>query len=401
MMKPIPTPASGITVGGMVGCIVILMEEDSTPDDAIEQGHIALNNALQDALDDLIPTLGLSNPSPTDDDIAAIEAAVKVAVEDAIADNVDFWDVIASLFGNLQDDQIGTAKFIYSHDELDAKAGNSFNISKTWNNEGSWKLEGNVSVEKTLVAGIARSGDWGNRFAWGLTTADFMATNQEWFDKDGLRLVHLETWLDFSGVRRWASIHRTGNWAHTLGVGLTTGEFVGKVAELQDKGMELERAVSWTEERNTLWAGSWRSGLPATQFHHGHATNAFKQLTQDVFDNEDMRITQAIHYEESGSPLWAGIYQKGDWGLRFYLRNDLGSFLAASQEYFDKDGLRIVDFETWIEGGARRYAGISRSGDWGSRLWVARGVESFHQEAQQAFDDDKLRLIDVDVYWAE
>jgi len=375
-----------------------VMEEDSTPDTDIANGHAALNQELQNQLDALIPTLGISNQAPTDDDIDAIQHAVQTAVEDAIAEGVDFWDFLSGLFGNLQDDQVGTAKFIFSYDDLNAKAGTTFPISQHWSNEGSWTLNGNVKVAKKLVAGISRSGDWGNIFLYGLTTSDFLAQSQQLFDKDGLRIVHLETWKDHANVRRWASIHRTGKWGSSLQVGLTTAQFEQQVNANHRKGMELLRMVNWVDDNVLLWAGIWRTGLDYTELHHGLDSTAFAQLNQDLFDNHDLRMTQAIHYEDAGKPLWAGIFIKGDWAHAFYMRDDLGSFQTTAQELFDKDGLRIVDFETWVEGGARRYAGISRSGDWSSRLWVATGEETFLTEAQQAFDKDGLRLIDVDVY---
>ena len=288
-MRPIPTPIPGITVGGMVGCIAIVMEEDSTPDQDIANGHAALNQELQDQLDALIPTLGLSNQSPTEADLAAIQAAVQAAVYDAVADGVDGWDIFVGLFGNLMDDEIGTTKWLYTHDELDAHAGGSFPISKHWSNEGSWTLNGNVKVDKKLVAGISRSGDWGNIFLYGRTTSQFLAETQQLFDKDGLRIVHLETWKDHAGVRRWASIHRTGNWANWLKVGLDTAAFVAEVTANRDKGMELLRMVNWVDDNVVRWAGIWQSGLATTELHHGLDTSAFLQLTQDLFDNEEDR----------------------------------------------------------------------------------------------------------------
>jgi hypothetical protein len=397
-LKPIPTPIPGVTAGGMVGCIAILMEEDSTPDQDIANGHAALNSELQNQLDALIPTLGIGNPSPTEADIEGIQQAVQTAVENAVAEGVDFWDFLAGLFGNLQDDQIGTTKWIYSHDELDAKAGTTFPISKHWNNEGSWTLNGNVKVAKKLVAGISRGGDWGNRFLYNRTTSAFLTETQDLFDNDGLRIVHLETWPDHTNTRRWASIHRKGNWGNHLKVGLTTSAFVAAVTAEKDKGFDLERMVAWNDTSNPQWAGIWRTGLDHTEFHHGLNTSAFLTLTQDLFDNDGLRMTQAIHYEEAGKPVWAGIYIKGDWAHRFYIRDDLQSFRDTVQEFFDKDKLRVIDFETWVEGGKRRYAGISRSGDWANRLWTARGEETFLRLAQEAFDKDGLRLTDVDVY---
>ena len=46
----------------VMGAIVVLMEEDSTPNSAIAKGHTALNKAVQDSLNALIPTLNFGQP---------------------------------------------------------------------------------------------------------------------------------------------------------------------------------------------------------------------------------------------------------------------------------------------------------------------------------------------------
>src|SRR5262249_18397626 len=123
-LRPIPTPLPGVTAGGVIGCIVALMEEDSTPDADIANGHKALNHELQTQLDALIPTLGTQSPS--EQDVENIQQAIQTAVEDAVAEGVTFWDVVGGLFGGLMDDQIGTARFIHSYDDLKGHAGGSF-----------------------------------------------------------------------------------------------------------------------------------------------------------------------------------------------------------------------------------------------------------------------------------
>jgi hypothetical protein len=401
-LRPIKTPLPGLTVGGMVGCIAVVMEEDSTPDDAIANGHKALNKALQNELDGLIPTLGIDNEAPTEADIDAVEKALKKAVTDAVAEGVDFWDVLGGLFGNNQDDMIGTARFIFSHDDLDKQAGKSFAISQHWpedeTEDGSFTLHGKVTVAKQLVAGCARGGDWGNRLLFGRTTAQFVDETQKLFDEKGLRLVHLETWKDFDGVQRWASIHRTGSWGNRLKVGLSTAQLVAQHAEYEGKGFGLERVAWWNQDGQVRWAGCWRDGLPDTSFEHGLDTQAFVNKVQFLFDERSMRLMQAIRYTDSGGQKWAGVFQVGNQAHRFYIRDDVASLNATAQQFFDEKGLRTIDFETWVEGGKRRYAGISISGNWASRRWTHTGTETFLTEAQKAFDDKGLRLTSIDVY---
>jgi hypothetical protein len=401
-LRPIPTPVAGLTVGGMVGCIAVVMEEDSTPDDAIADGHDALNKTLKAKLDDLIPTLGITKDAPTDADIAAIEKALKDAVADAVADGVDFWDVLGSLFGNLQDDMIGTARFMFSHGDLDKQAGKSFPVSQHWDEDngsedGSFTLHGTVTVAKQLVAGIARGGNWSNTFLFRRTTAQFVDETQKLFDEKGLRLVHLSTWKNYDGTQRWASLHRSGNWGNRLKVGLTTQQVFEKHVEYEGDGYGLERLAYWYQDGQVRWAGCWRTGLPDTSFVSGLDTTEFKQKVQFLFDNRNMRLMQAVRYIHNGGK-WAGVFQVGNQAHRFYIRDSLTDFRAAAQKYFDDDGLRIVDFETWVENNKRHYAGISISGNWSSRLWTHTGVETFRSEAQEAFDDNGLRLTNVDVY---
>jgi hypothetical protein len=397
-LRPIRTPLAGKFVGGMIGCIGVLLEEDSTPDAAIAAGHAALNKAVRDQINALIPTLGFTNPTVSDDAIAALESKISGAITSAVSDNVGFWDVLGSLFGNLQDDKIGIAKFMFTHDALEKKAGTTIPISQTWANEGSWKLDGKVRVDKPLVAGICRSGNWANRFLFGLDTKSFIAQNQKLFDEQGFRLVHLETWND-NGVRRWASIHRPGDWAHRLVVGLDTNAFITTTQSLfDDRGLRLERMVNWIENGQVRWAGSYRSGTWAHRLVVGLDLTAFSQKTQTLFDTKGLRLEQAITYVEGGQRHWAGIYRSGDWGHRFFVSNDRTSFVKQTQKFFDEDGLRIIDFESWIEGGARRYAGISRSGTWANRLVLDEGMETFQQHAQQLFVEKGLRLENVDVY---
>jgi hypothetical protein len=64
-LKPIPLqqPVGDMKeVGGVMGAITALMERDSTPGSAIAKGHAALNKAVQDSLNAVIPTLSAGAP---------------------------------------------------------------------------------------------------------------------------------------------------------------------------------------------------------------------------------------------------------------------------------------------------------------------------------------------------
>lgn len=147
VMKPIPltTPLLGLTeVGGMIGCIVVLMEEDNTPASAIARGHEALDSKVRDALADVLGTLSIGKPEPTEEDIIALTDQIGNAVKNAIGDGVSVLDWIGG-FGNM-DDEIGSALFRFSHKQLEASGGSAIPFSRRWDNEGDWELFGHIKA---------------------------------------------------------------------------------------------------------------------------------------------------------------------------------------------------------------------------------------------------------------
>lgn len=147
VLKPIPltTPLFGVSeVGGMIGCIVVLMEEDNTPAAAIQRGHEALDSNVRDRLAALLATLSIANPSPSDEDIEALSDQIGEAVKGAVGDGVSVIQWIAA-FGNM-DDQIGSAVFRFSHNQLAGTGGAPIPFSREWDNEGRWGIYGNITA---------------------------------------------------------------------------------------------------------------------------------------------------------------------------------------------------------------------------------------------------------------
>jgi hypothetical protein len=146
-LKPIPLqqPVGGFTqVGGVMGAITVLMEEDNTPGSAIADGHNALNKAVRDGLNALIPTLNFAHQEPTDAEIEAMKTKIGDAVSKAVANGVGVWDWLSG-FGNM-DDQIGSEVFRFSHKQLEEQGGAGIDILKRFKNEGDWEIQGRVTA---------------------------------------------------------------------------------------------------------------------------------------------------------------------------------------------------------------------------------------------------------------
>lgn len=142
-LKPISVPQSlrdaGINdVGGSVGLAVVLMEQDWVTDSGAEAGHVTLNQFVEQAINNLIPTLGVSKPDVTNEDIAALTADAADAVSNAVRNAQSTWHNVTSWLNG--DDQIGSNVFTFSHDSFTTDAFQSF--SQRWKNEGDWQLFG-------------------------------------------------------------------------------------------------------------------------------------------------------------------------------------------------------------------------------------------------------------------
>src|SRR5262245_26363071 len=75
-LRPIPLrqPILDVDeVGGNVGCIVVLLEQDKTSDAAVAAGHAELQIEVQSALNELIPTLNFGHQEPTPEEIEEIK----------------------------------------------------------------------------------------------------------------------------------------------------------------------------------------------------------------------------------------------------------------------------------------------------------------------------------------
>jgi hypothetical protein len=142
---PLTTPVLGQSeVGGMIGCLVVLMEEDNTSDSDAARGHERLDSSVRDKLGELLGTLSISKPEPTQEDINKMTDQIGSAVKDAIKDGVSVVEWLLG-FGNM-DDQIGSAVFRFSHNELEAGGGGAIPFSRRWENEGDWELFGHIQA---------------------------------------------------------------------------------------------------------------------------------------------------------------------------------------------------------------------------------------------------------------
>ncbi len=123
VLTPIPVPSVGISVGGVVGYVLVLLQQLNTPDGDIPPGHQALNKAVQQGLNNLIPTLGATQQQPSPQQIQAIESQAASAVTAAVKKALGVGYKLLTFFGlQHQDDPWGDVVKYFSASQLAASA---------------------------------------------------------------------------------------------------------------------------------------------------------------------------------------------------------------------------------------------------------------------------------------
>jgi len=354
-LKPIPTPIPGLTVGGILGCVVILMEEDSTPADAVAQGHAALNKAMQDGLNGLIPTLAMSGTNP---DTAAFEANVMAAVTSAIAGNVNFFDVVWGYvsFGNGQDDLIGTGHAFFPHSQLDDAVGKPIPLGWHWINEGDWTLTGSVSVTKRLYDAVWRPGTSGEFQHYGLKLSDLQKTYDGLW-KQNYRIYLLNSYEE-NGQRLYDAVFRPGTSGEYQFYGLAGADLQKTYDGLWKQNYRIYLLNTYEENGQRLYDAVFRPGTVGELQFYGLTATDFQNKYDDLW-KQGYRVYLFNSYEENGRRLYDAVFRPGTAAeFQFYglLRTDFQS------KYDDlwKQNYRLYTFNTYIENNQILYDAVWR-----------------------------------------
>jgi hypothetical protein len=246
------------------------------------------------------------------------------------------------------------------------------------------------------TVGISMAGDWANSFFIRPDLDSFSKTAQDLFDQKGRRLIRVTTFLE-NGVRRWVGISRAGDWANRWWVSPNLTSFKKTAQDLfDDEGLRLIYVDSFVEGGKRSWIGISRGGDWASRLIIKDDLASFSKETQDLFDDNGLRLIHVTTWVEGGKRKWFGISRSGNWANTWWISSDLEHFSTKAQELFH-DGKRLVHVTTYVEGNQRRWIGISRSGNWANRWFLRSDLDSFSLEAQRLFDDEHLRLVHVEM----
>jgi hypothetical protein len=145
----------------IIGCLVLLLEEDNTPNSAISAGHDRLNAAFRTELARIIQQktaqlLGNGGGNLTElfteAELNDLKARISTDVTAAITANVSAWDILSGA-GDM-DDIIGSQLFIFTAQQV-KDAGSSLGFSKRWSpadgsEDGDYEIRGVISVAPVI-----------------------------------------------------------------------------------------------------------------------------------------------------------------------------------------------------------------------------------------------------------
>lgn len=245
-------------------------------------------------------------------------------------------------------------------------------------------------------AGFSISGNWANNYILSPDFATFQSTVQNLFDNQGRRLLCANTYVE-NGTRRWSGVARSGDWAHRWWVSGDLTTFLKIAQDFFDKdGLRLTYVNTFVERTQRQWIGIARSGNWENRLIIENDLASFEAKAQDWFDNHGLRLTHVTTWLEGSQRRWLGIARTGDWANRWWISSSQAEFVTKVQQLFDNEQKRLCYFTTFKEGTQRKWIGIARSGTWAHRFYIRGDLDSLGLEVQQLFDHDGLRCEQIE-----
>ena len=115
-----------------------------------------------------------------------------------------------------------------------------------------------------------------------------------------------------------------------------------------------------------------------------------------VIEGQGYRMIDYETYEEGGARVHVGIFGPGDYAPAALFRNNWDQFLQDWQD-LENSGHRMIDYETYEEGGVRIHVGIFGPGDYAPAALFRNNWDQFLQ-GWQDLENSGHRMIDYETY---
>jgi murein DD-endopeptidase MepM/ murein hydrolase activator NlpD len=157
----------------------------------------------------------------------------------------------------------------------------------------------------------------------------------------------------------------------------------------------LLHAYSITGRAQQSFAGVWRAGSDPYYLWVGASWNDFKNKWQQLA-NQNLRLVDIETYVDGGQRKFTGVWRAGSDAHYLWVDADWNHFNAKWKELASQN-LRLTVIRTYEDGGQRQYLGVWRAGTDPYYLWAGVDWNNFVAKWQE-LSKQNLRLVDFETY---
>jgi murein DD-endopeptidase MepM/ murein hydrolase activator NlpD len=144
-----------------------------------------------------------------------------------------------------------------------------------------------------------------------------------------------------------------------------------------------------------VFGGIFRQSSEPRAAWIGDEWPAFQKKWQEL-EKQGLRIFQFKTYMDGGKRKYAGLFKPGSYTPLAYVGRPWDDFLQHWQQ-FEKQNYRMIDFETWSDNGQRLYAGIFAPATYTPAAYVGKPWDDFLKQWQK-FEKEGYRIFDFETY---
>src|SRR5258708_5164928 len=143
------------------------------------------------------------------------------------------------------------------------------------------------------------------------------------------------------------------------------------------------------------FAGVWRAGNDPYYLWVGSNWDDFNKKWEEL-SKQNLRLVDVETYMDGGQRRFAGVWRAGNDAHYLWVGANWKDFTKKAEE-LGKQNLRLVDLESYEEGGKRKFAGVWRAGSDAHYLWVGANWNDFRKKWED-LGKQNLRLTAIRTY---
>lgn len=177
----------------------------------------------------------------------------------------------------------------------------------------------------------------------------------------------------------------------------TWKNLLGKRSEFSRDGLELVDIETYALAGKRVFAGTWS---PTGYAHHLWKADDWNSFVKkrNEFRNEGLNVIDIEVYQEGGKNRFVGIWRSGIPGQnRIWAGSDWETILKKYNE-FGREGYLLIDLEAYVSAGKLQYAAIWEAASGEQAIWKASGGKTEFLTKIAELEKQSLRLVDLEIF---